>query len=227
MERALPGMPAYEFLGEFVTALIPVIGGKGTSEHNSQATIAELTDFINAENQLRQFAPHLTNEELRALSGLGLQQSDFLIRREGGRIAGCAALWDQRSFKQTLIRGYAPWLNRFRPVINTFNRVNGQPQLPEPGAILSSAFACHLSARPCRSNLFANLIRSLGQEASRRGLQFLTLGLAANDPRLSDVRRQFCFREYRSRIYVVRWQRIGGAAKELDARVLGPEVALL
>jgi hypothetical protein len=63
--------------------------------------------------------------------------------------------------------------------------------------------------------------------AAGRRIEFLTLGLAANDPSLALLRRKFKCREYRSRVYVVRWPGLGGSASELDGRCLGPEVALL
>jgi len=41
------------------------------------------------------------------------------------------------------------------------------------------------------------------------------------------VRAHFGCRDYRSRLYVVNWPGIGGAACELDGRILAPDVALL
>jgi hypothetical protein len=53
------------------------------------------------------------------------------------------------------------------------------------------------------------------------------LGFAANDPHLTMVKNTFSGREYRSRLYVVRWPGIGGAAAELDERAVAPEIAFL
>ena len=41
------------------------------------------------------------------------------------------------------------------------------------------------------------------------------------------IRTRFKRREYRSRIYIVRWPNMGGGAGQLDHRVLQPELALL
>jgi len=71
------------------------------------------------------------------------------------------------------------------------------------------------------------LVAKLRIFATGRGIEFLTLGFAANNPRLAMLRSKFRCREYRSRIYLVRWQGLGGSASELDGRRLGPEVALL
>jgi hypothetical protein len=227
LEKGLTGMPAYEFLGEFVTALIPVTRTSAKPNDASAAPAVELTDFINAENQMRQFAPYWTDGELQTMGQFGLQWSDFVALRDARKITACGAIWDQRCFKQTVIRGYAPWLKLARPAMNALGRILHRPRLPEVGEILSNAFACHLAARPEGPESLVNLIRLLENEAARRGIQLLTFGFASDDPRLNAVRRHFRFREYRSRIYIVRWAGIGGGARELDGRALGQEVALL
>lgn len=227
LERGLPGMPEYAFLGEFVTALVSVTRGKKDATVLRQVKTGELTELINEGNQTRQFAPCWTDKELIAMEQLGLRQSDFVALRDERKIAGCGAIWDQRSFKQTVIRGYAPWLKLARPAVNAFGQTLHRPRLPEVGEALPNAFACHLAGRPESLDSFVSLIRLLQNEAAQRDIQLLTLGFASNDPRLNAMRKHFRFRAYRSRIYVVRWPGIGGSASELDGRILGPEVALL
>jgi hypothetical protein len=227
LERGLPGMPSYEFIGEFVSALIP------TPRTNTKPSAAfalpatELAEFINGENQMRQFAPCWTAKELQALEQLGLQRSDFFMLHEAGKNPSCGAIWDQRCFKQTVIRDYEPWLKCARVVLNALGQITNRPQLPATGETLSHAFACHLVAQPESEALLIRLIRRLLEMAAQRRIQLLTVGLAVNDARLNTVRRHFRCREYRSRIYIVRWPGIGGESRELDGRVLAPEVALL
>jgi len=71
------------------------------------------------------------------------------------------------------------------------------------------------------------LISTMRVMAGRREIELITLGFAANDPRLAVVRQNFRSREYHSRLYVVRWPEFGGAAGELGGWLLAPEVALL
>ena len=139
----------------------------------------------------------------------------------------CGAAWDQRTFKQTVIRGYAPWLTMARPILNGINRIFSGPRLPRIGATLSNAFASHLAFAFVQANDFGNVINRVSRVARWRGIELLTLGFAASDPRLIMVRKTFPGREYRSRLYVVRWPGIGRPAAELDDRVIAPEVALL
>jgi hypothetical protein len=103
----------------------------------------------------------------------------------------------------------------------------GRPRLPAVGHTLAHAFVSHLGVAPDETDTLIDLLAELRSLAARRGIELLTLGFAANDLCLATVRRNFRFREYRSRLYMVRWPGIGGAARELDARVLAPETALL
>jgi hypothetical protein len=129
------------------------------------------------------------------------------------------AICDQRPFKQTVIRGYSPWLAVLRPLLNLFGA-----SLPAVGETLSNAFVTSI---PSVEHPVADWLPVLLQEAHARHIKYLTLGFAVNDSRLEIVRRNFRAHEYRSNLYVVRWPGVGGAARELDSRILGPEAALL
>jgi hypothetical protein len=229
LERGLPGMPAYEFAGEFVTVLLPMKNRASvhTEPEANVQDFSELLDYFNKHGRDYQFAPRWSGGELSTLQSLNLKADDFRVMRNGGRINACAALWDQRAFKQTVIRGYPPWLAMARPAVNFAARIIGRPRLPAVGSVLAHAFISHLAVEPENPDAFIALVAKLRVFAAGRKIEFLTLGFAANDPRLTLLRRKFNGREYRSRIYVVRWPGLGGSASELDRRCLGPEVALL
>ena len=95
------------------------------------------------------------------------------------------------------------------------------------GQALANAFVSHLAVAPDEPDALIALRAGLRGLAAQRQIELLTLGFAANDSRLATIRRNFRVREYHSRLYVVRWPRTGGAARELDARILAPETALL
>ena len=161
------------------------------------------------------------------LECLGLKLKDFHLKRQGGRIKACAALWDQRGFKQWVVRGYHPVLCRARLLLNLAARLYGGLQLPPVGTILSQALVSHVAGSGDDTDSLVELIDQLGTAAMRGNIEFLTLGFAANDPRLKAARSKFLCREYRSRLYAVRWAEMGGPAAVLDHRVLQPELALL
>jgi len=193
----------------------------------TSAATEELIRHLRGPGQQYQFAPSWSGCELSSLQPLGLSLEDFHSVRSRGRIAGCAALWDQRAFKQTVIRGYAPWLAAVRPMLNLVARATGRPRLPAIGETLANAFVSHLAVAVEDSAALVELIAALRKTARRRGIELLTFGFDANDPRLATIRANFRAREYRSRLYIVRWPGVGGAASELDDRLLAPEAALL
>jgi hypothetical protein len=235
LERGVTGMPSYEFISEYVTVLIP------TSHHRSEpdadwsvsqldhdtSTVEDLVAFLNNSNKQRQFAPCWSASELGGLEPVGLRASDFRMVRQNERITLCGALWEQRGFKQTVIRDYAPWLKFALPAMNGVNRLLNNPQMPAIGETLANAFASPLAFASEGKAEFLKFIEVLQHDAQRRQIEYLTLGFAANDPHLAMVQKAFPSREYRSRLYVVRWPGIGRSATELDGRMVAPEVALL
>jgi hypothetical protein len=234
LERGLPGMPRYEHLGDFVTMLIPVPHSQRREEADSATpanppphaggceTFVALREKTGSRYQ---FAPCWTAEELQSLQSLNLRPDDFRAVPNWARPVACAALWDQRCFKQTVIRSYATPLSWARPWINLAARMLRRPELPPVGAVLAHAAVSHLIAPADQPEVIASLVRSLFPLARSKGVEWLTLGFAAADPRLATLRGCFAVREYLSRVYRVRWPDLPGEA--LDDRLLFPEVALL
>jgi len=234
LERGLPGMPRYEYLNDFVTMLVPVPHSRRREEADwpgswsppphvvGYEAIAALLEKHSSRYQL---APHWRADELQALDPLGLRPDDFRVVHGEGEPVACAALWDQRSFKQTVIRAYAAPLAWARPWINLAARLWGRPGLPKPGSTLAHATVSHLAAPPNRPETIASLLLSLFPLARSTGIEWLTLGFAAADPRLAALRGRFAAREYRSRLYSVRWPDLPGEV--LDDRLPCPEIALL
>jgi len=224
LERGLPGMPRYEFMCEFVTLMISTRACRQMAPNVAlPGSPNELLAMLNERNSTYQFAPHWSAEDLVALSSSS--HLELCVLRSGREIEACGALWDQRPFKQVVVRGYSAMLAKVRPVLNNFSRLTRQPRLPAIGETLSIAFASHLACKTDASLL--HLIQQLAISACRRGIELLTLGFVSNDPRLELIQQNLRCHEYRSRLYVVHWPGIGGTASELDNRVLAPEVALL
>jgi hypothetical protein len=226
-ERGVAGLPRYEFLTEFVTLLIPVPPRGGRAGLTlASCPAGELVEFLNSAGRAHHLATAWTLPSLLALAQHGLPVERFRVLRRDGRIVACAALWDQRAFRQTVIRGYTPALSRLRPVINFASRLFGMPRLPKPGAVLTHAFLSPLVVLPEAESLLPDLVAAHFPEAAQRGLDFLTVGFAADDSRLTTLRRRFRGRTYRSRLYRVGWPD-DPVAPALDNRLILPEVALL
>jgi hypothetical protein len=234
LERGLPGMPRYEFIGEFVTVLLPASPWRRHEDAQNETfdtrnprpgmdpdilTPAAIKQF--------QFTPCWTEEQISALPPLGLKPDDFHFVREGESIVARAALWDQRCFRQTVIRGYAPALALARPLLNLSARFTGGIRLPAVGETLANAFVSHLAVAPDQPGALIKLVARLRASAVWHGIEMLTMGFAANNPLLAVVQKKFRRREYRSRLYVVHWPDCGGPAHQLDGRILAPEAAWL
>jgi hypothetical protein len=225
LEKGISGMPAYELVGEFVTLIVPAVKSQSTTLSATEP--AKFLPFLNQQNSAYQFAPHWSAVDLKLLNQLGLHGSDFQVLQSGGEIAATGVLWDQRSFKQTVIRGYDSRVALARPLLNGLSPLTKHPRLPRIGETLAGVFISHMASLPDKPAALIDLVRGLSGVASERRLEFLTLGFAAQDPRLGMIRENLRCREYRSRIYVVHWRGLGGSAAELDDRVLAPEVSLL
>jgi hypothetical protein len=229
LERGLPGMPTYHFLGELITLVIRCrrrpFSGVPEGPLTNSGGLPTVLDLLNRQQPQYQFAPAWSIEDLQAP---GLRTEDFhIVQTPDGAPAACAAIWDQRSVKQTVVCGYAPRLRALRPLINAAALVLTRPRLPALGQAISHAFVSHLATDPSRPQDAQRLIQFLQCPARARGIDYLTLGLDARDPRLAHLRRAFRPREYRSRLYAVHWADGAELARNLDDRLLAPEVALL
>ncbi len=223
LERRLPGMPAYEFIGELVTLVLRTRKSYGRGVAVPKADFDALAEAQNRHGKAYQFSGNWTGGQLGALSRLGLDWET--LRTAAG---GSGALWDQRCYKQTVVSGYRPWLRRLRPLINLGACLAGRPRLPRPGSslALACAFPLHFADGPDASGPIP-ILRALLDAAARRRVHFLTVAFASADPGLALIRRHFGAREYRTRLYVVSWPGLGQPAAALDGRLPGPEVALL
>jgi hypothetical protein len=234
LERGLPGMPAYQRLGEWVTLLFAtrLVGKKRQADATFEASakhLREIIDLLARSQRGYQFAPVWTADDFAPSTRTGgVQINDFqLISRADGTLRGCAALWDQRAIKQMVIRGYSPLLRQTRPLLNIARSIFGRPRLPRTGQTLATAFVSHLATDSADGIATSLLIDSLCAIGRQRGLDYLTIGFDARDPRLAEIRKTRQCREYVSQLYAVFWEDAGEMPHRLDGRLLAPEVALL
>lgn len=237
LERGLPGMPTYHFVGEIVTLVVRARRSRRRRQCERAlrlecGTDSALPDVVQLQNQSAaeyQFCPMWSAEDLSTSRCPGLAAADFrIVRSADGVPIACAALWDQRPVKQAVVRGYSSRLGRLRPLINLAAVLSRCPRLPAPGQQIRHAFVSHLAAARPQPGWVELLINELQEPARSRGIDFLTLAFDARDGRVAHLRREFRPREYRSRLYAVHFDEQGAAtARGLDGWLLAPEVALL
>lgn len=245
LERGLPGMPKYEQLTDFVTLLIPIPRKPGRLKRlnaramsrlkpdnievvtSSERHIYALTEALNSQAKHFNLAAVWREEKLSSLKQHGLGLSQFTMFIQAGRVIACAALWDQRPFRQTVIRGYSPGISLIRPLLNFGDKLFGSSRLPPAGSTLAHGFLSPLAVAPNdRESLLAMVELSLVTSANR-GLDFLTLGFTAGDPRLAFVQDHFRCREYKNQLFQVRWNNENSERIILNRNPVFPEVALL
>ena len=230
LERGLPMLPRYRALCDYETLLIPVGRRRARSdprvEAGRQELYGDIADCLARNLRRYQLAPVWTEGDLRCRErSRDLSPGDFVVIREQGRVVACGAFWDQRRFKQAVVRGYAPMLGRMRPLLNLWLGLRGRPQLPTIGSRVPIAYISHFAAERDRSDLGVAIVRALCGRAAGRDIRLLTVGFAAGHPLLDALRQEFPVRTYTSRICRVQWQDAPEA--ELDARIPHLEVATL
>lgn len=233
LEAKLGDMPTYEPLEPMVTFTIPAGAGarRRAARRVAAATDADLAEIASAlarQGVDYQFHPVWKEEVLRSQDRCrGLAARDFLLCRDDSELTGCLALWDQRTFKQTVIRGYSKRLGRLRPFFNLVAPLLSRPRLPSPGAQLQSAFLSHVVVQPDDVDTLVSLTSHACSVAAQHGLDYVMLAFAERHPLASALRKHFPCHEYVSMIYLVYWDDGAAAAAELDGRLPHPEVAIL
>lgn len=242
LEKGLAGFPTYSRIGELVTLVVPLHRRRrrlsdlevrpvdATGEGEEPADLRAMVACLDRFGARHQFAPRWTVADLLSAERTrDLRPDDMVLARRGDAVVGCAALWDQRGFKQSVVRGYSPLLGRVRPLANLLARPLGIHRLPEVGEALRSAFVSHLAVDQDDPEVLRALLEALEDEALDRGLESLTLSLARGGPLFAHARRLLPHWAYTSVVYTVHWPDGAAAVAALreDPRPLHLDVAVL
>jgi len=221
VERRRPHFPRFTPVAELATIAIAI--GRERSMRRSRFEIVDersrpsaAAAYLAEHGPSRQFFPVPSAEALAVGDAL-------FVARRAGAVAGVLRLWDQRAFKQAVVRGYGPMLGRVRPVYNAAMRIAGRPRLPAIGEPIRLAYACSVLAEDF--DALAALLRSAVNRAARAGCDYLTLGVTLDDPFVR-LARSYPHIEVRSTLYDVRWDD-DDPVEPLDARLPYVEVATL
>jgi hypothetical protein len=231
LERGARGMPRYSFLSELVTLLIAVPRAPRKSnfrvESAAVSDIPDIVSLLNDHGRDHQLATVWNAEQILRLEQHGLPLNRFRLIMDGGRLLACGALWDQRGFRQTVIRGYSPLLAVVRPFVNLAGMVFDTSRMPSRGSTLAHAFLSPLAIARDASDSLPAVIEAFLPTARESRLDYLTIALPATDSRLQSLQRHFPHRRWNSRLYRVDWpDRAPIAISSCDKPYL-PDIALL
>jgi len=188
-------------------------------------TLTDALAFWHANGPRRQFFPVTTEASFADGATLrGLRPEDVFLAWCGDRIVGTMALWEQSAYKQDVVHAYGPVLRRLRPAYDLAARLLGARPLTPPGEPIALAFAARVCVADDDPGVMRALLRAVAADAHVRGLAFLMVGLADDDPLLSVVRRHPHI-TYRSDLYALSWT--DDPLARLDGRVPYVEIATL
>lgn len=219
------GLPRYVPMADLVTLVARVPRRTRRPPPATSPDEAELTAFL--ERHARAYELSLTwdGERWRSLARHGLGPADFSTVRDHNQMVAAGAVWDQRPFRQVLVSGYEGVLRLVRPLIAAVARIGVMPPLPPAGTLLAQGMI--LGAVASEARHWQPLLRALLASAADRGLEWVTLARDARDPELPVLRALLRAREYRTRLYYVRWTGDPGEPDTTPAALVRPEVALL
>lgn len=190
--------------------------------------LEEIADCLQRNLRRYQFAPCWTAETLNCNSRCrDLKAEDFLVALRDGKIVGTMATWDQRNFKQTIVRDYAPTLGHLRPAVNLLAQFLPLPKLPTPGEELAHAYLSHIAVDDDNRRVFRALLGQSLNDSVGRGYSYLTLGLDTRSPLLGVAKTTFFHFAYRSKLFLVHWPEGKAETLAVDSRIPQLELAIL
>lgn len=206
LEAPVSGLPRYEALAGFSTLLIRTRSGKMQTDQ----TIDWLAGYHHSGPKY-QMAPVIDATELLTIG------IDMAAGISSGRAT--ALLWDQRSSRQSIIRGYSSGMRLLASVARWIPS-SRFPSLNRPMALGVASFVSAATEE------ILPLIRIAQKVAHDRGLDWIVVGFCDHDPRLGPLISTLNCRRYRSTLYRVSWPD-DPRGPELDDRAIAPEVGLL
>lgn len=229
LEAGLRGMPSYRAIDRFETSIVhraPSVRSRGYHIRRGRPGEGLLVSMLlNECNRPFNLAPVWDEDRISDLAPLGLTMDRFFIAEQDGRPVACAAIWDQRSFKQSVVRAYRPAIRRLRPVLNVLGGWLGHMQLHEVGRPLPLQFLSHAACVSGRENAFAGLVSAASAACRLEGCS-LVAGFASRHP-LATVMARCARRVLPSTLYAVSWDDGVTRASELCGSVVHAEVSLL
>ena len=232
LEAGLSSMPTYTFLCHYHTLIIPA--RQWFRSRPASCPVAtedyreQLADCLHRNYRRYAWTPYWTTDELGSPERTpGLAIGDFLVTIEGSWLNGCMALWDQRAFRQIVVRGYGSRLRRWRPFLNFFAPITGLPRLPTVGEPWAYAYVSPLAIDNDDPDVFIRLLQATIRRAGQLGYDYVLLGLAESHPLLATAQRAVRHRRFASSLYLVTWDELPFNFERVKNAIPHPEISLL
>jgi hypothetical protein len=218
-------MPRYRKLDRLMTLALPTAGAARVDAVPSTKSLGDIVTFLQSEGRRKNFFPVYEEQSFSDGTTRGFDPRDFIVIQRAGAILGVAGLWDQSSYKQSVVDAYDPLTRAARPFYNTAAKLLHRPALPKPGSALKFAYGSFFCVRDDDAAVAHTLIERLLATARERRFDHLLLGFAESDPLLAAA-CTFRHIAYPAGIYTVAWDD-GTFHDELDPRPRYLEIASL
>jgi hypothetical protein len=219
-------MPRYRRLDRLLTLALPAARSARLETRRTTRSLAEIVAFLQREGRRKNFFPVYDEQSFRDGTTRGFDPKDFVVIERDGEIAGVAGLWDQSSYKQSIVDAYAPLTRAARPFYNTAAKLMHRATLPKPGTALRFTYGSFFCAMNDDPAIARALIVQLLSMSRMRSYDHLLLGFTESDPLLA-VARAFRHVAYPAGLYTVAWDDGTDFHDGLDTRPRYLEIASL
>jgi hypothetical protein len=204
------GLPVYQPVARLITYLIPLRrnrqrkSARNAVSRIDQRQLPQAITFLQQWNSQHQFAPVYTLEDMLGQSKLlpAFSWENFYTYKEQSEICGTLGVWDQHSFKQTVVTAYSRKMQLLRPFYNLYATITGNPRLPPTGSQIKLLYASFLSGS---ESAFEALLNQIRIDWSGKGYDYLSTGIC-EDSKLSPIASRYATQQISSTIYIVYWQ---------------------
>lgn len=200
------GLPRYADCGRYDTycLLLRKPGAEREAGLGSAADVGlePVLAFLAEQGPRRQFFPVLRKEDFGSDYLRGLAPKDILVAIDGQGIAGVLGVWDQRSFKQSVVAGYSRGMDWLRRFADPFLALLGYPTFTQVGSPVPIACAAMVCVRDDDPAVLSLLLRGARRRARAKGCTHLAIGFHEDDP-LRQGLRGWLRVTYSARLYVV------------------------
>ena len=151
------------------------------AEKPSESELPEILDFLLSEGRRNDLYP-VVEDLSETCSGLRLEDC-VLVRDQEGVIQAFGALWDQRHYKQSIIREYRGVYRWIQPFSWLIQRIGYIP-LPSVGSTVPVRMLSLLLARPGVTRAYQALLGALADLACQRGCPIVAVSISHKNAHL-------------------------------------------
>ncbi len=211
LESGRASLPVYKSVGKLRTSLLPLYkrGRKGSAAVRKVETKEQLHQAvrcIQTYNSKHQFGPYYTVEDFQGRTDLlpGFETRNMYIFQRGDQVTATVGVWDQNSYKQTVVVDYSQSLRAIRPLANLAAQIGLCPKFPQKGESFPNLNASFLSFTPGHAHDLLELLRHVQGEWSQKSFAYLLVGVNAKNEIAASLARISAM-TISSTIYLVYW----------------------